>query len=319
MEQLEENPHAEGLEYKRDFIDRYSRLTSWEEFDRHNRAYLRKSLRVNTLKMSVPEVKKRLQKEWSLEQIPWCRDGFWIEHKGEKRIDIGNLREHVLGYVYVQEAASMIPPVALNPKPGENVLDMCAAPGSKTTQIAQYMQNKGIVVANDISGDRLASLGINVQRCGITNTVLTRSLGFSMRAPVKGGYDRALVDAPCSGTGSIRKSLKTVRMWNPNMIKKMSSLQKKLIIRGFELLKEGGVMVYSTCTLEPEEDEEVVSHLLDRKDNAGLEDIRLSIKRSSPVTEFNGKEYSPEVGKCLRIWPQDNNTEGFFVARIKKG
>ncbi|HLC98981.1 MAG TPA: RsmB/NOP family class I SAM-dependent RNA methyltransferase [Candidatus Nanoarchaeia archaeon] len=318
MPKLAQNPYAENLEFKEKFIERYSKLTDWKEFERHCRSYLRKAIRVNTIKISVPELKKRLEDKWKLDQVPWCKEGFWIEHRGEKRIDIGNLKEHVLGYIYVQEAASMIPPVVLDPQPGEVVLDMCAAPGSKTTQIAQYMKNEGVVVANDISADRLSSLGINVQRCGLTNVIITKSYGFHMKDAVEGGFDRILVDAPCSGTGSIRKSLKTIRMWNPDMIKRLSSTQKRLIEKGFDLLKKGGVMVYSTCSLEPEENEEVVSHLLEKHSNARLEEIKLDIKRSPAVTEFNGKIYNPEVRKCLRIWPQDNDTEGFFITKIRK-
>lgn len=319
MPTLEQNPYAEKIEFKERFIERYSNLTDWKEFERHCRSYLRKSIRVNTIKTAIPEIKKRLENEWKLDQIPWCREGFWIEHIGEKRIDIGNLKEHVLGYIYVQEAASMIPPVALEPKPGEVVLDMCASPGSKTTQISQYMENKGILVANDISADRLSALGINIQRCGISNIIITKNIGFRMQSPVEDGFDRILVDAPCSGTGSIRKSLKTIEMWNPDMIKRLSSTQKKLIEKAFELLKKDGTMVYSTCSLEPEEDEEVVDHLIRENKNAKLEEIKLKINRSPAVPEFEGKKYSPEIRKCLRIWPQDNNTEGFFIAKIKKG
>ncbi|MBD3313322.1 NOL1/NOP2/sun family putative RNA methylase [Candidatus Woesearchaeota archaeon] len=318
MEKLEKNPYAEDLEFKEKFRERYSKLTDWPAYERISRMYLRKCIRVNTIKMPVAKLKKRLEEKWNLDPVPWCREGFWIKHIGEKRIDIGNLKEHLLGYIYVQSSASMIPPVVLDPKPGDIVLDMCAAPGSKTTQIAQYMDNQGVVVANDISADRLASLGINVQRCGLTNVMITKSYGFHMKDAVKGGFDRVLVDAPCSGTGSIRKSLKTVQMWNPNMIKRLSSVQKRLIERGFDLLKKGGTMVYSTCSQEPEENEEVVNHLLEKHEDAKLDDIKLNIKHGPAVTGFEGRKYNPEVRKCLRIWPQDNNTEGFFISRVKK-
>lgn len=318
MENTNSNPKAEEVIFKEKFIERYSKLTDWKAFEKYCRLYLRKSIRVNTVKMSVAELKKRLEKEWTLTQIPWCKEGFWIEHKGIKRIDIGNLKEHVLGYIYVQESASMIPPVVLDPRPGDVVLDMCAAPGSKTTQIAQYMKNRGIIIANDITHDRLSALGINVQRCGLTNVVITNYYGYNIKKPLGEGFDRILVDAPCSGTGSIRKSLKTILMWNPNMVVRLSSMQKKLIEKGFELLKEGGTMVYSTCTLEPEEDEEVVDHLLKVYPEAKIEEIRLDIKRGNPVTEFEGKRYNQEVKKCLRIWPQDNDSEGFFVCKIRK-
>jgi len=306
-------PNAEEIEFKEKFIERYSNITDWQEFKRYSLSFLRKSIRVNTLKSSTDEIKKRLSPDWRLERIPWCKEGFWI--KGDRR-DIGNLKEHSLGYIYVQEAASMIPPIVLDPKPGEIVLDIAAAPGSKTTQIAQYMENKGIIVANDVAHDRLASLGVNVQRCGVTNAVLTMKRGQQIKNIE---FDKILVDAPCSGTGTIRKSVKTVYTWNPDMVKRMAAEQKKLICHAFSLLKEGGTMVYSTCTMEPDENEGVIDFFLSKNEDARIMPIKLNIKRSEPITEFEGNQYNPEVKKCLRIWPQDNDSEGFFVCKIIKG
>ncbi|MFC1691688.1 SAM-dependent methyltransferase [Nanoarchaeota archaeon] len=383
---MEIMPNAQEIEFKEAFVKRYSSLTNFEEFKQYSLSFLRKGIRVNTLKINVSDLKKRLSADWILKQVPWCKQGFWIEHKGtkndegelEKRRDIGNLAEHVLGYIYVQEPASMIPPIILDPKPGETVLDMCAAPGSKTTQIAQYMENNGTIIANDLDASRLAALGINLQRCGVTNCIKTmmkghrfgkllenglsekskllpisesttkttysegrgkphpgmpdnetsfcsdeagsnlRSKDFSL-SQEKGIFDKILVDAPCSGTGTIRKSLKTIRMWNPNMIKRISAIQKQLVKTAFPLLKKGGTMVYSTCTLEPEEDEEVIDYILNEFENAKVEKIELAgLKQSDAVTEFEGKKYSDEVKKCLRIWPQDNDSEGFFVGKIRK-
>ncbi|MBD3310658.1 NOL1/NOP2/sun family putative RNA methylase [Candidatus Woesearchaeota archaeon] len=311
-------PNSEEIEFKDKFIERYRKLTDWEAFKRYSLSFLRRSVRVNTLKITVPRLRKRLEKEWILSPIPWCRQGFWIEHRGrgeEHRRDVGNLREHALGYIYVQEAVSMIPPVVLDPKPGEKVLDMCASPGSKASQIAQLMQNKGALVANDYKGIRLAPLGLNLQRMGITNCVLTLSSGHTFKGHQ---FDRILVDAPCSGTGTIRKSLKTLKMWNENGIRKLGGQQKVLIKTGFNNLKKDGIMVYSTCSVEPEEDEAVISHLLEEEPDARLEKISLPIKRAEPILEFEGKKYDPECKKCLRIWPQDNDTEGFFVAKIRK-
>ena len=311
-------PKSEELKFKDKFIERYELLTDMKVFREYSLSFLRKSIRVNTLKISIPELVKRLEKDWILVPVPWCKEGFWIEHRGigeEKRRDVGNLLEHVLGYIYVQEAASMIPPIVLDPKPGEKVLDMCAAPGSKTTQLAQYMENQGILIGNDVMGARLAALGVNLQRCGISNTIMTQMKYWTK---VTDKFDRILVDAPCSGTGTIRKSLKTIDMWNPGLGKKMAGIQKMLISAGFDMLKPGGTLVYSTCTLEPDEDEAVVDYLLSKYPDAKAEPIDLDIKRSPPVTEFEGTTYNPEVKHCLRIWPQDNDTEGFFVAKITK-
>lgn len=312
-------PATVDMQFKEKFVERYSALTDIDAFKEYSFSYLRKSIRVNTLKIGVKELVARVGKDWKLTPIPWCAEGFWIEHRGEgeeKRWDVGNMVEHVLGYVYVQEAASMIPPLVLDPQPGERVLDMCAAPGSKTTQMAQYMENKGVIVANDVTGVRLAALGVNLQRCGVRNAVVTRMQGVRFRDVE---FDRMLVDAPCSGTGTIRKSLKTVEMWNPKLASHLAKTQKNLLRAGFGVLKPGGTLVYSTCTLEPEEDEGVVDWLLNEFDDAKLEKIELKgLKRSDAVVSFEGKTYSDDVKKCLRMWPQDNDTEGFFVAKIRK-
>ncbi|MBL7050760.1 RsmB/NOP family class I SAM-dependent RNA methyltransferase [Candidatus Woesearchaeota archaeon] len=307
---------TKDIQIKEKFEERYKLLAGkdYKKFMDISMTYLRRSIRINTLKISINELKKRLPK-WKLTQIPWCKEGFWIEHKKKERRDIGNLKEHQLGYFHVQEAASMLPPLALNPQPGETILDMCASPGSKSTQIAITMENKGILITNDYKGMRLKPLGINLQRAGLTNTLTTLMEGRRFKGFQ---FDRILVDAPCSGTGTIRKSLKTLRMWNPNMIRRLSGTQKQLLETAFNNLKPGGTVVYSTCSLEPEEDEEVVSFLLDKYPNAKLQEIELPIKRSPLILEFEGKKYNKEVKKCLRIWPQDNDTEGFFVAKIKK-
>ncbi len=303
--------------FKPKFIERYSKLTNWEEFKKVSLTFLRRSIRVNTLKISIKELKERLEKNWTLEQIPWCREGFWIEHSQKERRDIGNLIEHSLGYFYTQEAASMIPPIILEPKPNDVVLDMAASPGSKTTQIAQYMQNKGILIANDYTYERMKPLSINLQRCGVTNAIITLMEGQWFK---KSGieFDKVLVDAPCSGTGTIRKSLKTIGIWNPDMVRRLSITQKQLIETGFNLLKENGLLVYSTCSLEPEENERVVDFLISKYENAKLEEIKLNLKRSPAILEFENKHYNEEIKKCLRIWPQDNDTEGFFVAKLRK-
>lgn len=306
------------IQIKKHYEERYRHFLGerYEEFMKYNLTFLTRSIRVNTIKADISKIKKRLNdKGWKLMLIPFCKEGFWVEHE-TGRLDIGNTLEHALGYYYVQEAASMIPPLALEPKPHEMILDMCASPGSKTTQIAQYMENTGLLIANDFTGDRMKPLGLNVQRMGLTNTILTKMYGqwFAKKNII---FDKILVDAPCSGTGTIRKSLKTLKMWNPVMIERLAATQKKLIITAFDILKQGGTMVYSTCSTEPLENEGVVSYLLENRD-AEIMDIELNLKKSEPIMEFEGQKFRPEVKKVIRLWPQDNNTEGFFVAKIRK-
>ncbi|MFA5176052.1 MAG: NOL1/NOP2/sun family putative RNA methylase [Candidatus Nanoarchaeia archaeon] len=306
-----------NLEFKQRFIEKYKDLTDIDKFLEYSQKYLRRSIRVNTLKCSIPELKKRLEKNWELKQIPWCKEGFWIKHKTEDRRDIGNLKEHSLGYFYVQESASMLPPVILNPKENSLILDSCACPGSKTTQLAAIVKNTGLIIANDDDFTRLVSINMNLQRCGVLNTIVTN--GKAENIKIK--FDYILLDAPCSGSGVIRKSPKTTRIWNPNMTKKLSLIQKNLIVNMFNCLEDNGEMTYSTCSIDPEEDEEVIDFLLSKFDNAKIEKIdfeKLGIKTSGAILEHDGKKYNKEVKNCLRIWPQDNDTEGFFVAKIKK-
>src|SRR3989338_38536 len=312
----EQIPNSEELKFKEKFTERYSKLTDFEEFKRYSLSFLRRSIRVNTIKISINDLKKRLEENWNLEQIPWCKEGFYIEHIRKERRDIGNLIEHSLGYFYTQEAASMIPPLVLEPEESDTILDMAASPGSKTTQIAALMHNKGILVANDINSARMKPLSLNVQRCGITNCIVTMMYGQRFR---NFEFNKILLDAPCSGTGTIRKSLKTLRIWNPLMVQRLAHTQKNLIEIAFSNLKLGGTLVYSTCSNEPEENEAVIDFLLNKYENAKLEDIRIDgLNRSKPILEFENNKYNEEIKKCLRIWPQDNDTEGFFVAKIKK-
>lgn len=304
------------------FVERYKELLGerYDEFFACSMTPLNKAIRVNTLKIPVKQFLKRLESEWTLTPVPWCKEGFWIKHKTEERYDIGNIFEHPLGYFYVQDPASMIPPVVLDPQPGETVLDMTAAPGSKSTQMAQYMNNTGVLFLNDNAPQRLKALEINVRRMGITNAMLLCLQGIHLAKLGKEGvvFDRILLDAPCSGSGTIRKSYKTITNYSYNFVKSMVRTQQKLILTAFDLLKKGGTMVYSTCTLEPEEDEGIISYLMEQREDAKIIPITIDVKHSLPFLEWNDVQYHPDVKHVLRIYPQDNDTEGFFVCKIMK-
>lgn len=298
------------MEFKRRFVERYSSLTDFEKFKKASLERKRKAIRVNTIKISVSEFKKRV--DLKLKQIPWCEEGFFVE---SLRTDLGNLPEHGLGYFYVQEASSMVPVEILKPKKRDFILDVAAAPGSKTTQIAAKLGGSGFIVANDNNYNRMKALTMNLQRSGVINYISTLMEGRF----IKGEFDKILLDAPCSGTGTLSKSPQTLLEWNPYGIRRLAGLQKQLIKNAFDNLKKGGCLVYSTCTLEPEEDEGVVSYLLDRFSNAEIQKVSLDgLRASKAVTSFCNKEFNSGVKKCLRIWPQNNKTDGFFVAKIKK-
>jgi len=235
--------------------------------------------------------------------------------------ELGRSLEHLLGYYYVQEIASMLPVLALNPKPNETILDLAAAPGSKTTQIAASMENTGLLIANDVNLGRIRILATNIERCGVSNTIITRKQGFDLCRKLKQQgfqFDKILLDAPCSGEGTLRSSRGTYEMWNIQSVKNLSNIQKSLLASCIELLKPNGEIVYSTCTHAPEENEEVIDFILKKFSEMKVETIKLPVKCRLGLTGWGGREYNSEVEKSCRIYPQDNDTEGFFVAKLRR-
>ena len=281
-----------------------------------------KSIRCNVLKISPTELKKKLEeKTWKIKQNWKNHPEIMIVEDNLEPGELGRALEHLLGYYYVQELASMLPVMVLQPNPNELILDLCSSPGSKTTQIASEIQNTGTIIANEISLGRIKILASNLERCGVINTIITKKdgIGFCKRLKQEGiNFDKILVDAPCSGEGTLRSSPKTYLMWNIKTIKNLSKLQKNLVSSALEILKPNGELVYSTCTHAPEENEEVVDFILKKFSNVKIQKISLPIKTREGITKWGEKEYSKEVKKSCRIYPQDNNTEGFFIAKFKK-
>jgi len=281
----------------------------------------RNSIRCNTLKISPAELKKRFEeKGWIIEQPFKEHEEIMIVKNPLLPGELGRSKEHLLGYFYVQEISSMLPIIALKPNENDNLLDLCASPGSKTTQAAAMMKNKGNIIANDNKLDRIIILASNLERCGVSNVIVTKQDGVRLcnkLKKLKFRFDKILVDAPCSGEGTLRSSPKTFIMWNEKMIEKLSRQQKILAASALKILKVGGEMIYSTCTHAPEENEEVVQYLLDRFD-IKIEEIKLPLKTREGLEEWQGKKFFPEIKNCCRIYPQDNDTEGFFICKIKK-
>lgn len=292
------------------------------------------SIRCNTLKISPEELLKRLRsKNWSVNQPFEENPEVMIIENDLAPGEIGRSMEHLLGYYYVQEIASMLPVLALKPEPGELVLDIASAPGSKTTQIAAAMKNAGTIIANDVNLKRIKILASNMERCGATNAIITKKEGIALCKRLKEAnlkevdgkgnlvpylFDKILVDAPCSGEGTLRSSPITYQMWNPNAIRSLSKLQKGLLASALEILKVGGEIVYSTCTHAPEENEEVVDFVLEKFKNVKMETVNLPVICRKGLTGWAGGVYNPNVQKSCRIYPQDNDTEGFFIAKLKK-
>ncbi|MEM3113418.1 MAG: RsmB/NOP family class I SAM-dependent RNA methyltransferase [Candidatus Pacearchaeota archaeon] len=308
------------------FIERMKLLLKdredYEKFCYYSGKHLVNSIRCNTLKIPPEELKKRLEKKWKI-RSPFS------EYKEIMIIDqelspgeLGNSIEHILGYYYIQEISSMMPILTLKPDKNEIFLDIASSPGSKTTQAAAMMENQGTIIANEINLGRIMPLATNLQRCGVTNTIITKHDGAVLCNKLKKinfKFDKILLDAPCSGEGTIRSSPKTVFMFSENLIKTLAGIQKKLLENALKVLKVNGEIVYSTCTHAPEENESVVSYILENYP-VKIEDIQLpkELKTRSGIPEWKNIKYHKEINKCVRIYPQDNDTEGFFIAKLKK-
>lgn len=274
---------------------------------------LRKSIRVNTLKISVAKFKQRAQENsWNLEPIPWCEEGFWITESNHDT-PLGNTAEHMAGLFYIQEASSMLPVSALFMQQDtsfHSVLDMAAAPGSKTTQMAALMKNQGILVANEYAASRVKILHANIERCGIRNVALSNFDGQVFGGWLPEQFDAVLLDAPCSGEGTIRKDPDAMKNWSKAAIISIATTQKSLIESAFQALKVGGVLVYSTCTLSREENQDICWHLKNTYGDA------VSFERLDTLFEQASSAITEEG--FLHVFPQLYDCEGFFVARIKK-
>ncbi len=295
------------------------------------------SIRCNLLKISPDKLKNRLEKKynWKIKQPFNNYSDIMIIQSELQPGELGRSLEHLLGYYYVQELASMLPVLVLEPKENELILDLCAAPGSKTTQIASIINNTGTIIANEISLGRIRILASNTERCGVTNTIISKKDAISLCKNLKKQgelkkiegkgtlvpyqFDKILLDAPCSGEGTLRSTIRTYKMWNINSIKKFSKIQKNMIKSAFEILKPNGILVYSTCTHAPEENEEVVDFILKEfQDSIKIEPIKLPIPTRQGITKWQEKEYLKDVQLACRVYPHVANTEGFFLAKFTK-
>ncbi|WP_259228489.1 16S rRNA (cytosine(1407)-C(5))-methyltransferase RsmF [Rahnella sp. BIGb0603] len=274
---------------------------------------LRPSLRVNTLKISVTDFLEMASGfQWDLEPVPWCAEGFWINRHALDDSRLGNALAHLAGLFYIQEASSMLPVTALfahDTQPAL-VMDVAAAPGSKTTQIAAQMENRGGIVANEYSASRVKVLHANISRCGVSNTALTHFDGRVFGAALPETFDAILLDAPCSGEGVIRKDPDAMSNWSEASVAEIATTQRELIDSAFHALKPGGVLVYSTCTLNAQENHQVCQWLLETYAGA--------VETESLEDLFDGAQKAVTQEGYLHVFPQIYDSEGFFVARFRK-
>jgi NOL1/NOP2/sun family putative RNA methylase len=291
---------------KQELIARYKEMCSDFSVERN----IRNALRINTLKITEKECVKRLvDKGVKLEKIKFLKNGYYYESK----FSLSSTPEYLQGMIYLQDAASQIPAEVLDPKTGENILDMSAAPGSKTTQIAQLMQNKGTIIALDTSHSRIEALKNNLERCSASNcAVYKKDARFANELRIK--FDKILLDAPCSGNYTQEEDWLSKR--NVEDFKSNARMQKEMIRAGIKCLKDKGILVYSTCSLEPEENEFVVQWAINNLDVELLDtDEKIGDKCKINIL---GKELNKDINKCVKIWPYKTGMQGFFIAKMRK-
>ncbi len=298
-------------------VERYIKFLGLDETIKlleANQQPLVPSIRVNTLKMSALELRQRLEKKgFVLEPIEWVPHGFKVI-KGPRIL--GSLHEFLQGYYYLQGIASMLAAVILDPKSNETVIDMCAAPGSKATHLAQLMNNKGNLILIEKNERRTPALELNLRRMGVFNSIL-----FNLDAVDLGKLnvkaDKILLDAPCTGEGLIRLDIKRKTSRTENDIKKMAKIQKKLLIAGLNTLKPGGKLLYSTCSIGPEENELVIDQVLQNKSSHSI--IRIPIQYGKPgLTNVYGINLDENLKFSQKLYPHIHDTIGFFYCLIQK-
>ena len=257
-------------------------------------------IRANTLKMPVQEYIAKSSLVLEKTQIPFMFEV--VEGTPGKTLD------YKCGWIHPQSLSSSVVPLAFGSF-GEKdiVLDIAASPGSKLTEISMLMENKGIAVAND-QEERLDALMSNIARLGVLNSVVISSDGKNLG--IENTFDKVLLDAPCTALGSHPYAWERI---NSKSLIVMPDVQKKMISSAFKALKPGGILIYSTCTITDKENESVIRYLLEKYDNAKLENIGLELPHSAGLSDFGA-----EFKKTWRISPKDLNSEGFFIAKIKK-
>jgi len=280
-----------------------------------NEKPLRKAIRCNDFLINCSTLEKRLAaKGVILEPITYTRTGYLVREGAGK---IGFLHEYLLGYYYIQDPASMLPVETLEPEPGEKILDGAAAPGGKATQIQQYTRDKSLLVAVDISRRRMRSLRSHMARMGFYNTVLIRTdLRRLPEALQKPFFDRVLLDAPCSGEGVIRRDPSRKKSRGLEDLLFLSDLQYELAVTAYKMLRPGGVLVYSTCSIGVEENEYVIDRLLHRF--GGLQPMKQQIPGDEGITRYRNISFDDRIKLCKRLYPHKHDTEGFFICKLAK-
>lgn len=284
-----------------------------DEFDEYIKSFEEEryyGLRVNTLKIKTEQFKKRTK--FRVVPIPWCREGFYYSNED-------NPAKHPYyhaGLYYIQEPSAMAPGAVLDVQPGDKVLDLCAAPGGKSTQLGAKLNQNGVLFSNDISATRVKALVKNIELAGIKNVIITNEDPEKLSQRLEGYFDKILIDAPCSGEGMFRKEPETMKSWETHGVERCCSIQRSILPHAAKMLKPGGYILYSTCTFSPEENEGTIEEFLQ-----GHKDFEIT-----PISHENGfTAGKPEwIGAreslrgAARLWPHKIKGEGHFLTLLHK-
>ncbi len=302
------------------FEDRMRELLG-EEYEEYVSCFDRKhysGLRVNTLKLTPEEFEKICPYE--IKRIPWIENGYYYDGKDQP----ARHPCYYAGLYYIQEPSAMTPASLLPVKPGDKVLDLCAAPGGKSTELAARLKGEGVLIANDISNSRAKALLKNIELFGVKNAIVVSEAPSKLVNYFEGYFDKILVDAPCSGEGMFRKSPSIMKNWEQYGVEYYNKLQKEIILSAAKMLKPGGSMLYSTCTFSPEENEGTIRFLLEQYPEfhvvdplKGMDTEKVSYEGFAPGRPewVNGPE---ELKNCIRLWPHRIPGEGHFITLLEK-
>ncbi len=314
-------PQAQALERFRGLLSAGEFAQLAAELERP----LQPAIRVNRLKANPAEAVQRWAQcyGWQIEPIPFCEDGWWITHSPEP---VSQTVEHRLGFYYIQDAASMLPVSLFDLDGGTQplILDMAASPGGKTTHLVDRSADLGLVVANDSSRDRITMLRLVLQNWGALNTAVTRFPGEQFGAWFPETFDYVLLDAPCSMQNLRSTEARPMQSISTREREMLSGRQERMLLSALQALKVGGQVVYSTCTLEPEEDEAVLDAVLRQMGGAvQLSETAGRIGKVAPAlarAELDGqmREFSTQITHAVRLWPHIFNTSGFFAGLLTK-
>lgn len=305
------------MNFPKDFTDRMYQLLK-EEADSFFESLCQPNsygLRINPLKFNNNLSAKALP--FTLAPIAWAEEGFYAvpkEHPGRHPLHEG-------GAYYIQEPSAMSVVSLLTPKPGDLICDLCAAPGGKSTHIAGRLLGKGLLVSNEIIPSRAKVLSQNIERFGVGNCIVCNEPPDKIAERFPFFFHKIVVDAPCSGEGMFRKDETAIREWSLNQVELCRKRQQTILECADRMLAPGGVMVYSTCTFSPEEDEKMITWFLSSHSDYILEDWRTILPKNCGLEggrpQFSDSE-SVEIEKTLRLWPHRLRGEGHFAARLKK-